>query len=120
MFKIQITAINPSAEPFPHGGTSALIPDYLVAGGDRLIDCTISIDSPHPYKGGKVVYEGNRSIFAEWLPDQYGMRGKRVGDTPSPANVLAALKSAYWLDWKIIEGHEILEIPTAIVAGRKY
>jgi hypothetical protein len=112
MFKVLITAINPGADPLPHCGTSSLIPDYLAIGGDRSIDCTISIDSTKPYQGGKTKYEGkDKSLMAEWLPDQYGMRGKRVGDKASPANVFAALKSASWLQWKIISGQEILDIP---------
>jgi hypothetical protein len=111
MFKVAIKAINPSAKPRPYCGTSSLIPEYLAIGGDRSIQVTISIDSNQPYKAGKTTYEGDdKALMREWMPDQYGMRGKRVGDNASPADLHHALMAAAWLEWKIISGQEILDI----------
>lgn len=112
MFKVAITAINPSAKPRPYCGTSSLIPASLAIDGDRQIEVTISIDSTLPYKSGKTIYTGaDKALMIEWMPDQYGMRGKRIGDSASPADLYHALKSATWLEWKIISGQEILDIP---------
>lgn len=112
MFKIAINAINPSAKPRPYCGTSSLIPEYLAIGGDRSIDVTITIDSTQPYQAGKTTYEGeDKALVREWMPDQYGMRGKRVGDNASPADLHHALMAATWLEWKVISGQEILDIP---------
>lgn len=112
MFKVQITAINPSTPPRPHGGTNSLIPDELAVDGDRLVEVMITVDSSQPYKSGKTKYEGaDRALISDWLPDQYGMYGKRVGDDAKPINVFAALTSATWLEWEIIEGKEILDLP---------
>lgn len=106
MFKVQITAINPSTPPRPYGGTSSLIPPTLAVGGDRPIDATISISST------ETVYTGaDQDLIAQWLTDQYGMDGKRVGDDPSVRDVVAALTSATWLEWEILEGKEILDLP---------
>lgn len=112
MFKVQVTAINPSASPRPYGGTNSLIPDELAIGGDRPVQVTITVDSSQPYKSGKTKYEGaDKALISDWLPDQYGMYGKRVGDDAKPINVIAALTSATWLKWEIISGQEILDLP---------
>jgi hypothetical protein len=112
MFKVQITAIKPSTPPRPHAGTNSLIPDELAVGGDRPIDVTITVDSTQPYKSGKTTYEGaDKASISDWLPDQCGMRGKSVGDNAKPIDVAVALTKATWLEWKIISGQEILDIP---------
>ena len=112
MFKVQITAINPSVPPRPYGGTSSLIPDELAFEGDRPIQVAISVDSTEPYKRGKTTYQGtDKALISNWLPDQYGMYGKTVGDDASPINVVSALTSATWLEWEIISGQEILDLP---------
>ena len=112
MLKIQITAIKPSTPPRPNGGTSALIPDELAVDGDRSIQVTITVNSDQPYQNGKTTYEGaDKALISNWLPDQYGMYGKRVGDDAKPINVSAALTAATWLEWEILEGKEILDLP---------
>lgn len=112
MFKVSITAINPSAKPRPYCGASSLTPESLAVDDDRQIQATISIDSTQPYKAGKTTYEGtDKALMREWIPDQYGMRGKRVGDNASPADLNHALMAATWLEWEIISGQEILDIP---------
>jgi hypothetical protein len=112
MFKVLITEINPSTPPRPHCGTNSLIPDELAADGDRPIQVTISVNSSQPCKSGKTIYEGaDKALIANWLPDQYGMYGKRVGDDANPINIFAALTSATWLKWEIISGQEILDLP---------
>ncbi len=112
MFKVQITAIKPSTPPRLNGGNNSLIPDELAIGGDRSVDVTITVDSSLPYKSGKTTYDGaDKALISDWLPDQYGMRGKPVGDNAKPINVFAALTGATWLEWKIISGQEILDIP---------
>ncbi len=112
MFKVQITAIKPSIPPRPNAGTNSLIPDKLAVGGDRPIDVTIAVRSEQPYKSGKITYDGaDKTSISNWLPDQCGMRGKLIGDDASPTDVAAALTKATWLEWKIISGQEILDIP---------
>jgi hypothetical protein len=112
MFKVLITAINPSAEPRPHGGTCDLISDELAVGGDRPINVTITIQSALPYKRGKTTYTGaDKALISNWLPDQCGMRGKSVGEDAKPTDLAAALTRATWLEWEIISGKEILDIP---------
>jgi hypothetical protein len=112
MLKIQITAINPSVVPRPHGGTGSLIPDDLAFEGDRPVQVTITVNSTQPYKSGKAIYEGaDKALISNWLPDQHGMYGKTIGDDVSPANIVAVLTSATWLDWEIISGQEILDLP---------
>ncbi len=112
MFKVLITAINPSAEPRANGGTYALIPDHLAVGGDRPIQVTISVDSEQPFQSGKTTYEGDdKSLISKWLPDQHGMYGKTVGDDVKPINLVSVLRAATWLEWEIISGQEILDLP---------
>jgi hypothetical protein len=112
MFKVRITAINPSTPPRPYGGTSSLIPNELAIGGDRPIDVTITIDSAKPDKYGKTTYGGaDSSLISQWLPNQHGMYGHRVGDEANPLDVSAALSAATWIEWEILEGEEILDMP---------
>jgi hypothetical protein len=112
MFKIQITAIKPSTPPRPYGGTSSLIPPHLAADGDRSIDATISIDSDSPDCYGKATWSGkDAALLSDWLPNQYGMYGHHVGEKPNPLDAVAALTGATWLEWEIVEGKEILEMP---------
>jgi hypothetical protein len=112
MFKIQITAINPSTPPRPYGGTSSLIPPHLAADGDRSIDATISIDSDSPDRYGKATWTGkDAALLSDWITNQYGMYGHRVGESPNPLDAVAALTGATWLEWEIVEGAEILDMP---------
>jgi hypothetical protein len=112
MFKVQVTAIKPSTPPRQNGGTYSLVPDELAAGGDRSIQVTISVNSDKPYRSGKTTYEGaDKALISDWLPDQHGMYGKTVGDDVSPINLVAVLTSATWLEWEILEGKEILDLP---------
>ena len=112
MFKVLITAIKPSNPPRPNGGTYDLIPDELAVGGDRPIEVTITVKSTQPYQCGKTTYSGaDKALISNWLPDQYGMRGKQVGDDARPTDLVAALTKATWLEWEIISGQEILDIP---------
>ena len=113
MFKVLVTAINPSTPPLPNAGTSSLIPDYLVDDGDRLVQITITVDAERPYQHGETTCDGDtQDWIAEWLPDQYGVRGKPVGDDASPIGLVAALSAANWLAWEIVEGKEILDLST--------
>lgn len=112
MFKVRITAINPSTPPRPYGGTSSLIPPRLAIGGDRPIDATISIDSDSPDRYGKATWTGkDAALLSNWLPGQSGMYGHGVGESPNPLDAVAALTGATWLEWEIVEGKEILEMP---------
>jgi hypothetical protein len=112
MFKVLITAIKPSILSPEHIGTYNLIPDRLSIDGDRFVDIMISVNSDRPYKSGATTYEGSdKALLSEWLPDQYGMYGKRVGDDAKPIDLVAALTAATWLEWEIISGKEILDLP---------
>jgi hypothetical protein len=89
MFKVQVKSINPSTPPRPYGGTSSLIPADLAIDGERAIQVTIAIESDQPDKSGKTTYGGeDKALISEWLPDQYGMYGKTVGDAASPINLV--------------------------------
>lgn len=112
MFKIQITAIKLSTPPRQYGGTSSLIPPHLAADGDRSIDATISVDSDSPDRSGNATWSGkDAALLSDWITNQYGMYGHRVGENPNPADLNSALIAATWLDWEIVEGEEILEMP---------
>jgi hypothetical protein len=112
MFKVLITSINPSAPPLPDRGTSSLIPEYLKDGGDRLVRIEITIEAERPYQHGATTFDGDEEGWiADWLPDQYGVRGKPVGDEASPVDLVAALAAANWLNYDILEGEEILDLP---------
>jgi hypothetical protein len=112
MFKVLITAINPSALPLLNGGTSSLIPEYLQDGGDRAVRIEIEIAATRPYQHAETTYIGDdEDWISEWLPDQYGVRGKPVGDDASPIDTNAALVAAAWLEWEIVLGQEILDMP---------
>jgi hypothetical protein len=112
MFKIQITAIKPSTPPRQYGGTSSLIPPHLAIGGDRSIDVTITIDSDHPDRHGQATWTGkDAALLSDWLPRQYGMYGHGVGENPNPLDAVSALTGATWLEWEIVEGKEILDMP---------
>jgi hypothetical protein len=121
MFKIQITAIKPGTPPRPYGGTSSLIPPHLAADGDRSIDATISIDSDSPERAsappkggryGKATWTGkDAALLSDWITNQDGMYGHRVGESPNPLDAVAALTGATWLEWEIAEGAEILDMP---------
>jgi hypothetical protein len=112
MFKVLITSINPNALPLPDGGTSSLIPDELKDGSDRLVRIEIAIDADRPHQHGETTYDADEEGWiADWLPDQYGVRGKPVGDDASPIGLVAALSVATWLSWEIIEGESILDLP---------
>jgi hypothetical protein len=112
MFKVLVTSINPSKMPLPDRGTSSLIPERLKDAGDRLVQIEIAIDADRPCQHGQTTYEGDKeSWIADWLPDQYGVRGKPVGDDASPVDLVAALAAANWLNYDILEGEEILDLP---------
>jgi hypothetical protein len=112
MFKVRITAIKPSTPPRQYGGTSSLIPDEIAIGGDRSIDVTIAIDSDSPDRYGKATWTGkDAALLSDWLTDQYGMYGHTVGENPNPLDAVAALTGATWLEWEIVEGKEILDLP---------
>jgi hypothetical protein len=112
MFTIQITAIKPSTPPRQYGGTSSLIPDELAIGGDRSIDAVISIDSDSPDRAGNATWSGkDAALLSDWITNQYGMYGHQVGENPNPLDAVAALTGATWLEWEIVEGKEILEMP---------
>jgi hypothetical protein len=112
MFKILITAIDPSAPPLSDGGTASLIPEYMKEGGNRVVQIEIAIDADRPYQHAETTYTGDEEDWiAEWLPDQYGMRGKPVGDNASPIDAVAALSAATWLKWEVVSGQEILDLP---------
>jgi hypothetical protein len=112
MFRVLITSINPITPPLPNGGTSSLIPEYLIAAGDRLVRIEIAIDADRPYQHGTTTYDGDEEDWiADWLPDRYGVRGKPVGDDASPVDLVAALAAANWLNYDILEGEAILDLP---------
>jgi hypothetical protein len=112
MFKVLFKSIDSNATPLPFGGTASLIPERLARGGGRSVDITISIDTNLPYARGRTTWDGdNLALVADWLPDQYGKRGKPVGDEPSPIDLIHALTLATWLEWEIVEGKEILDLP---------
>lgn len=112
MFKVLLTAINPSSSPLEHGGISSRVPKLFAIDGDRSISISITIDADLPYERGDTKFEGEQSAsIADWLSDQYGMYGHRVGDDASPIDLVAALTAATWIEWEIISGEEILDLP---------
>jgi hypothetical protein len=112
MFKVVFKSINPDAIPLPYSGTASLIPDYLNRGGEIKLDATVSIETIVPYMGGMTTWNGDDlALITDWLPDQYGMRGKPVGDEPSPIDLIHAITLTTWLEWEIIEGKEMLDVP---------
>lgn len=117
MFVVSISLIKNGVEPLKFSGTSALIPRHfahLIAGGDRSIDAVISIDSNLPDHSGVATWTGNDAAsIADWLTSQYGMYGKPVGENPSPIDLIHSLTKATWLEWEIVEGRDILDLPVS-------
>lgn len=76
---------------------------------DSTIEVTIAATRPHQH--AQTTYTGDDDgRFADWLPLQYGHRGKRVGDDASPVGLVAALTQAK-IEFEITEGAEILDLP---------
>ncbi len=115
MFKVRITAINPSTPPRPYGGTSSLIPKEIAVGGDRSIDITITIDSNNPDTAAVLKFEGDDPATVETITKQvgrmYGMYGHQISDATTPLDLDAALSEATWIVWEILEGADILKMP---------
>lgn len=78
-----------------------------------LVNSTIevAIAATRPHQHAQTTYKGDEDgRFADWIPLEYGVRGKRVGDDASPLDLVAALTKSK-LKWEIIEGAEILDLP---------
>jgi hypothetical protein len=115
MFVVSINSIKKDVKPLKFGGSSSLIPEYfasLVVDGNRSIDAKISIETDMPEQSGTTTWSGDDSdMISDWSIGQYGMYGHYIGENPTPISLVHALTVAIWLEWEIIEGKEILDIP---------
>jgi hypothetical protein len=76
----------------------------------KIDDAILTLDVDRPDKRGVPIWTGDYAEIAAWLPNQYGLRGHKVGENPRPRDVIHALiagKKRY----EIIEGKEILDLP---------
>jgi hypothetical protein len=76
----------------------------------EIDDAVLFIDSDKPDKHGAAIWGGDYQDLAQWLPNQFGMFGHYVGDSPCPSDAIHALivgKKKY----QVTEGQEILDLP---------
>lgn len=84
------------------------------------LDVTISISSISPDNSAPIKFEGDAKGFVKELASMYGMYGHRIGRLSTPLDLNAAIVKS-GLDYEIIEGAEILEMPQEeIPAGAKW
>jgi hypothetical protein len=76
----------------------------------KIENAVLSLDVEHPDKRGVAIWTGDYAEIAAWLPNQYGLRGHKVGENPSPRGVIHALIAGK-KQHEIIEGKEILDLP---------
>jgi hypothetical protein len=76
----------------------------------EIENAVLSINSDKPDKHGAATWAGDYQDLAQWLPNQFGMFGHYVGDSPCPCDAIHALivgKKKY----RVTEGQEILDLP---------
>jgi hypothetical protein len=77
----------------------------------KIDDAILTLDVTRPDKRGTAIWTGNYAEIAAWLPRRYGMRGHKVGENPRPRDVIHALIVGR-KQYEVIEGKEILELPS--------
>jgi hypothetical protein len=79
----------------------------------KVRDHVVSIDSDHPDKPAPLQIEGdNPDEIRRWISGMCGFRGIGLdGESEAPSDLIAGL-CVEKADFEILEGEEILDIPT--------